>query len=143
MQIGQNIRQARDLAGLSQQEVADSLQIKRTTYANYESKIEPSLTTIMELAKLFNRHYVELIEGIGALKPNTVTTNLDRLVPGPEASLEQLFVVQRELRLAAQSIDDRISQSLLLKTDSFDAETQESLIGKGNSSKKGRSGTQK
>lgn len=38
--------------------------------------------------------------------------DLSHLVPGPEASLEQLLVRQRALRLAAEEIDDRIDKLL-------------------------------
>lgn len=143
LQIGQNIRQARDIAGLSQREVADMLKIKRTTYANYEGTIEPSLTIIMELAKLFNRHYIELIEGIGSLPAATTSANLDRLVPGPEASLEQLMIAQRGLRAAVQELDGRIDGLLSIKMGNFDGDKQGNPVDKDNVTKKDRSGKQK
>ena len=51
---GIKLRRCRKNCGLSQQQVADTLGINRTTYTYYESgRFEPSLTTISKLAQIF------------------------------------------------------------------------------------------
>jgi transcriptional regulator with XRE-family HTH domain len=67
LQIGVNIREARTSAGLSQDEVAKKLGVKRTTYANWEGNIEPTISVLKQIAKIFDKNYIELIEGEGEL----------------------------------------------------------------------------
>ena len=50
LQICQNIKAARVLTGLNQTEFAELLGIKRTTYAEYERKIEPDLEMLTRIA---------------------------------------------------------------------------------------------
>lgn len=50
-----NIKAARRALRLTQQEVADYLNVNRVTYARYESsEIEPSIATLIALAKFFD-----------------------------------------------------------------------------------------
>lgn len=63
LQINHNIKKYRQLNNLSQDKIAAMLNVKRTTYANWETSTEPELTKIMELAKIFGIHYTQLIEG--------------------------------------------------------------------------------
>lgn len=50
MQICQNIKQARVSSGLTQDEIADKLGTKRSTYKNWEDATEPSLSIIKAIA---------------------------------------------------------------------------------------------
>ena len=50
-----NLKQARKDAGLTQQQVADALEIERPSYARYETgDREPDNKTLIKIAKLFN-----------------------------------------------------------------------------------------
>lgn len=50
-----NIKEARKASGLTQQAVADMLNIERTSYARYETEArEPDLDTLTRLAEIFN-----------------------------------------------------------------------------------------
>jgi len=49
-----NIQKYRKLAGLTQQQVADKLGIKRGTYAYWEISVYPSEELLIELSKLFD-----------------------------------------------------------------------------------------
>ena len=60
--IGNKLRKLRESSGYTQQQVADSLNIDRSTYAYYESgKTKPDIDTIMKLSKIFNVHYTQLL----------------------------------------------------------------------------------
>lgn len=53
--FGQRLRLLRDYREMTQQQVADFLNVNRSTYSYYENgKTEPSITTLMRLAELFN-----------------------------------------------------------------------------------------
>lgn len=53
--LARNLRLFRALKKLTQQEVADLLQIDRSTYAYYESgKTEPSYGVLLQLADIFS-----------------------------------------------------------------------------------------
>ena len=49
--IGQNIKKARTKLGLSQQEVADLINVNRSTYSNYENNIrQPDIATLIKIS---------------------------------------------------------------------------------------------
>lgn len=52
--LQRNIRLIRKKSGLTQQEVADALQIKRETYGNYEVRTLPPQYLIFRLSKIYN-----------------------------------------------------------------------------------------
>jgi transcriptional regulator with XRE-family HTH domain len=61
---GQKIKKLRTSLNFIQAQVADALGIERSTYACYESgKIQPSLSTLCKLAKVFRVGVVELFDG--------------------------------------------------------------------------------
>ncbi|HCY52317.1 MAG TPA: transcriptional regulator [Clostridiales bacterium] len=63
-EIARNIKRMRENSGYTQQQVADVLNVDRSTYAYYElGKILPSIETIYALSRVFNVHYSELLGG--------------------------------------------------------------------------------
>lgn len=61
-ELGARIAQLRKEAGLSQQAVADSLEIAQQTYANYEvARARPSVSMLPTLAQLFGVSVDELL----------------------------------------------------------------------------------
>ena len=61
-EIARNIKKLRENSGYTQQQVADVLNVDRSTYAYYElGKILPSIETIYSLSRVFNVHYSELL----------------------------------------------------------------------------------
>jgi len=52
LQICSNIKQERILANRTQQEMANSLNVKRTTYANWEKDTEPDMTILKSIAQI-------------------------------------------------------------------------------------------
>lgn len=57
------LRQLRVNRGLTQTQVADYLNVNRTTYTKYESGREPDLDSLRALAKLYDISLDELISG--------------------------------------------------------------------------------
>lgn len=53
--VSDKLREYREACALSQQQVADALNIERSTYTKYETgKTEPNLVTLVKLAVIFN-----------------------------------------------------------------------------------------
>jgi transcriptional regulator with XRE-family HTH domain len=61
LQISENIALARKKRGLKQEEVAQKLGMSRSTYANWEKSIEPSLTDIVRISEILDIPVAELI----------------------------------------------------------------------------------
>ena len=60
------LRMHRENAGLTQKQVADALNIKRSTYSYYElGSSNPSGVTILKLARILNVDYSVLMDAIG------------------------------------------------------------------------------
>lgn len=61
--LSMTLKRLRRNCGFSQQQVADSLRIDRSTYAYYEiGKTRPDVNTIIKLSKIFNVPYTEIFE---------------------------------------------------------------------------------
>ncbi len=61
--ISKILRKLRENSGLTQQQVAETLNIDRSTYAYYETgKTTPDINTIIKLAKIYNVSYTEIFE---------------------------------------------------------------------------------
>lgn len=61
MVISGNIKQARLDAGLTQQQMADKLEMSRSSYAHYELYTEPAVSIINKIAKVLNVDILTLI----------------------------------------------------------------------------------
>jgi transcriptional regulator with XRE-family HTH domain len=86
-ELGARIAQLRKEAGLSQQAVADSLEIAQQTYANYEvARARPSVSMLPTLAQLFGVSVDELLglnRGGAGRRPNTAPAEADRAAHTP------------------------------------------------------------
>lgn len=61
--LSKTLRKLRENSGLTQQQVADAINVERSTYAYYEcGKTTPDIDTIIQLAKIFNVSYVDIFE---------------------------------------------------------------------------------
>ncbi len=57
------LKKLRENCGYTQQQIAEALNIDRSTYAYYESgKTTPDINTIIKLSKIFNVPYTEIFE---------------------------------------------------------------------------------
>ncbi len=60
------LRQCRENAGLTQKQVADALNVERSTYAYYETgTTHPSGSMIIKLANIFNISYNVFMDAVG------------------------------------------------------------------------------
>lgn len=60
--VGEKLRHYREACVLSQKQVADALNIERSTYTKYETgDTEPNLNTIVRLAAIYNVSPTELL----------------------------------------------------------------------------------
>lgn len=63
--VSKLLKQYRKNCNLTQQQVADALNINRTTYTYYETgKTEPSISTLHKLVKMFGITYDDLLPEI-------------------------------------------------------------------------------
>lgn len=61
--LSQTLKKLRENNGYTQQQIANALNIERSTYTYYEiGKTTPDINTIIKLAKIFNVSYEELFE---------------------------------------------------------------------------------
>jgi transcriptional regulator with XRE-family HTH domain len=63
MKIGKHLRNKRNEKRLSQQEVADYLNISQRTYSNFESdNTTPSIIQLVELSKILRFDFLKLFQ---------------------------------------------------------------------------------
>lgn len=75
--ISEKLRKLREANALSQRQVADALHVERSTYTKYETgDSEPSLTTLVKIAKILNVPPVTLLPG-GSCEQNDTDTLSD------------------------------------------------------------------
>lgn len=61
-EVAEKLRHYRESCALSQQQVADALNIDRTTYTKYETgKVDPNINALVKIARIFNIDPVELL----------------------------------------------------------------------------------
>ena len=61
--IAKTLEKLRENNGYTQRQVADALNIERSTYTYYETgKTTPDINTIIKLAKIFNVPYTDIFE---------------------------------------------------------------------------------
>lgn len=66
MKIGHKLKNKRDTKKLSQQEVAEFLDVSQRTYSNFESnKPEPSLTQLSKLAEVLEFNLLDMLQEQG------------------------------------------------------------------------------
>ena len=89
IQLGSRIRQARDRAGLTQEQLAERIGVSRTAIARYESgEIEPKLHNLAAIAMALSVSCDELL----GIRPVSSALSLS---PEAEAALE-LFIREIE-----------------------------------------------
>ncbi len=63
MTLNQRLKKFRVASGLTQQQVADVLNLDRSTYAYYEAgKTTPDIKSVSKLVKIFNITYYDLVD---------------------------------------------------------------------------------
>ena len=120
-QIAERLKHYREACGLSQKQVAQALNIDRTTYTKYErSDSEPSLDTLIKIAAIYGVTPMDLLPG----QPET-SSEMERLRDAIETD-SPLFAL------------DKLERSLLARFRVLDADSKKQAIELiGNLSKKG------
>ena len=64
MQICERLKEARKIAGMTQEEVAEKVLVSRVTISNWENgKTLPDIASLISLSELYNISLDELIKG--------------------------------------------------------------------------------
>lgn len=67
--LSQMLKKLRENNGYTQKQIADALNIERSTYTYYETgKTRPDINAIIKLSKLYNISFEELLESEDTLK---------------------------------------------------------------------------
>lgn len=70
--LSQMLKKLRENNGYTQKQIADALNIERSTYTYYETgKTRPDINAISKLSKLYNISYEELLESEGNIKESS------------------------------------------------------------------------
>lgn len=120
------LRKLRENNGYTQQQIADALNINRSTYAYYESgKTTPDIDTIIKLAKIFNIDYIDLLEIEHKFDRQRVSdSNFDRNAVSNfnRKNNDHVYELTREeqklvigFRLLPQDLQDEIIEQVYLK----------------------------
>lgn len=104
--LGERIAALRKDAGLSQQAMADTLEIAQQTYANYEvARARPSVAMLPELAKFFGISIDELLglkNGLGKRGPT----------PKLQQQIERLSILPKaQQQVVLKMLDGVLSQA--------------------------------
>ena len=92
------LRRVRDVVGLTQQNVADALDLDRSTYSYYETgKTEPNIRGLKILAKLYNLTIDDLV--YCRYRPISQTVNAKEPDERPLTDLGQLRNLSRDEQL--------------------------------------------
>lgn len=83
MEIGAKLKDARSRSGLTQEYVAESVQVSRQTISNWENERSyPDIVSVIKLSDLYNISLDELLKGdekmIGHLEESTNIVNSNR-----------------------------------------------------------------
>jgi len=106
-ELGARIAQLRKEAGLSQQAVADSLEIAQQTYANYEvARARPAVSMLPTLAQLFG---ISVDELLGLHKTGTAKRGPTPLLQKQIERLNGLPKAQQ--KVVMQMLEGVLSQS--------------------------------
>ena len=100
-------------AKLTQQQVADALNINRTTYTYYETgKTEPSIETLHKLVQMFNITYEDLLPSVddNYVKDSFISSRTNQAIYNRSKDEQQILIARRALSPEKQKqLDEFIS----------------------------------
>lgn len=127
--LAENLKKLRKFYGLTQQQLADTIGQKRSTYAYYEHGVTPNTSTILKLAEIFKISTHELIYGkietsyepeptipAGALNDDysIFKTNSPPVVVFPDLSIDEKQLILNMRRLPPKFKKELLDDSLAL-----------------------------
>ena len=132
--LAENLKKLRKFFGLTQQQLADAIGQKRSTYAYYEHGVTPNTSTILKLAQIFEISTHELIYGNiePSHEPDPIIkeplgddssifkTNAPPVILFPDLSIDEKQLILNMRRLPPKFKKELLDDSLALieKTES-------------------------
>lgn len=98
--LGELLKRYRTNCMLTQQQVADALNINRTTYTYYETgKTEPSIDTLHKLTQMFNITYDDLLPDIedNYVKDSFISSRANQAIYNLSKEEQQILIARRAL----------------------------------------------
>lgn len=123
------LQRIRKNSGLTQKQVADVLNVERSTYAYYEiGTTQPSCLSIIKLSKIFNVDYRIFIEAIAGISVDKSSDGFSALTNKPSAKRNKIYeLTQSEQNLilayrmmTAEQKNELIKKLGVNKRDNFD-----------------------
>lgn len=116
--LAQNLIKLRKAYGLTQEQVANILKIKRSTYAYYERNIIPTPEIIQKLSKLFTISVHELLYGTPDPMESATPTlgdpnSLDEFDPDAfvRLSKKEKFIIY-DLRMLPENLQQKVAKEI-------------------------------
>ena len=98
--LGELLKRYRTNCMLTQQQVADALNINRTTYTYYETgKTEPSIETLHKLVQIFNITYEDLLPSVddNYVKDSFISSRTNHAIYNLSKAEQQILISRRAL----------------------------------------------
>lgn len=113
MSFSEKLRSAREAKGYTQQQVADYMQIDKSTYCGYETgKRQPDVQKIKQLSKYLDVSGDELLETGYAVSPNNEIDILDEIDVAFYGDYKELTEANKEtLRAMARVLKEQESKN--------------------------------
>ena len=99
-QLGELLKRYRTNCMLTQQQVADALNINRTTYTYYDTgKTEPSIETLHKLVQIFNITYEDLLPSVddNYVKDSFISSRTNQAIYNLSKDEQQILISRRAL----------------------------------------------
>jgi transcriptional regulator with XRE-family HTH domain len=120
--LAKNLIAFRKSMGLTQKQVAESLNIKRSTYAYYERDTMPSTTVIEKLAKLYNVEPGEIL--FPKANQNSVVLKDEDGLETPKIQFATLLEAEQDLLIKMRLLTEEKKVKLLNKLDELLSEDE-------------------
>jgi transcriptional regulator with XRE-family HTH domain len=105
--ICENIKRARIASGKTQQEMADLVNVKRSTYGKYEVSIIPDIVTLIAIGKALNIDWTSMVKETitgETIKPGTRGNSaIDRIDENTEATRKMVEELLKKITKADKS----------------------------------------
>ncbi len=125
--LSQTLKKLRENCGYTQQQVADALNLERSTYTYYETgKTTPDINTIIKLSKIFNVSYIDIFED----EEKTLLQKFNDVdVPNHDSLKNTVYIYELSksekalisfYRLLSSDVQEKLLQDLKNQTDRLD-----------------------
>ncbi len=114
--VGENLRKIRVAHKLTQNEVAESLGLERSTYTCYEiGKTEPSIKSLLKMAKMYNVSVSQLVNDCEEEAPQGVKVVAGELLSAETDPISLLKKDERLLLVAYRLLNEKDKEEVLKK----------------------------